>query len=179
VRSNHDDFVDRWIINADWKKNVKNSVEYMEYAKILLEDKAKDGIIPYILNQKFSDVKTLGRIDTFTVKKWELAVHGDYGQNGSKGSITQFRKLNTKLVTAHSHTPGRKDGALTVGTSTKKRLGYNLGASSWLNSHVIIHKDGKAQHINFMDGEYTTFNKSNQIEPLNKKGRIILTGTTK
>lgn len=156
VRSNHDDFVDRWIINADWKRNVQNSVEYMEYAKALLEDKAPNGIIPYIINQRFKDVVTLGRVDTFKVKKWELAVHGDYGLNGSRGSVTQFRKLNTKIVSAHSHTPGRKDGALIVGTLTKKRLGYNLGASSWFCSDVIIHKDGKAQHILFMDGEYTT-----------------------
>jgi len=161
VRSNHDDFVDRWIINTDWKKNIPNSVEYMEYTKALLEDKAPNGIIPYIINQRFKDVKTLGRMDSFKVKKWELGVHGDYGQNGSQGSITQFRKLNTKLVIGHSHTPGRKDGVLQVGTSTKKRLGYNLGASTWLNSHVIIHRDGKAQHVNFLDGEYTTFKMEN------------------
>lgn len=158
VRSNHDDFVDRWIINTDWKRNIPNSVEYMEYAKVLLEAKAPNGIIPYIINQKFSDVKTLGRMDSFKVMKWELAVHGDYGQNGSQGSITQFRRLNTKLVIGHSHTPGRKDGVLQVGTSTKKRLGYNLGASTWLNSHVIIHQDGKAQHVHFIEGEYSTFN---------------------
>jgi hypothetical protein len=130
----------------------------MEYAKVLLEAKAPNGIIPYIINQKFSDVKTLGRMDSFKVMKWELAVHGDYGQNGSQGSITQFRRLNTKLVIGHSHTPGRKDGVLQVGTSTKKRLGYNLGASTWLNSHVIIHQDGKAQHVHFIEGEYSNFN---------------------
>lgn len=157
VRSNHDDFVDRWIINTDWKRNIPNSVEYMEYAKVLLEGDAPSGIIPYIINKNFEDVKTLGRMDSFKVMKWELAVHGDYGQNGSQGSITQFRKLNTKLVIGHSHTPGRKDGVLQVGTSTKKRLGYNLGASTWLNSHVIIHNDGKAQHVHIADGQYTDF----------------------
>ena len=165
VRSNHDDFVDRWIINTDWKRNIPNSVEYMEYAKILLEAKAPNGIIPYIINQNFKDVKTLGRMDSFKVMRWELAVHGDYGQNGSQGSITQFRRLNTKLVIGHSHTPGRKDGVLQVGTSTKKRLGYNLGASTWLNSHVIIHQDGKAQHVHFIENEYSTF----EFEPKKHK----------
>jgi hypothetical protein len=158
VRGNHDDFVDRWIINSDWKKNIKNSVEYMEYTKILLENRAPQGIIPYIINRHFPEVRTLGRMDSFKVKNWELGVHGDYGQNGSWGSLSQFRNLNTKIVVAHYHTPGRKDGALAVGTSTKLRLGYNLGASTWLHSHVIIHKDGKAQHINFIgsSAEYTT-----------------------
>ena len=77
--------------------------------------------------------------------------------NGSRGSLLQFRKLNTKIVVGHYHSPERKDGALSVGTSTKLRLGYNLGPSSWLQGHVIIHNDGRAQHINFFDGEFTTF----------------------
>ena len=157
VRSNHDDFVDRWIINSDWKRNIKNSMEYMEYARVLLADEAPKGIVPYIIDKKFGkEIKTLGRMDSFKVKNWELGVHGDYGQNGSRGSLNQFRNLNTKIILAHYHTPGRKDGSLSVGTSTKLRLGYNLGASTWLHSHVIIHEDGKSQHITIIGGEYTT-----------------------
>lgn len=156
VRSNHDDFVDRWIINSDWKSNIKNSLEYMEYAKVLLENKAPKGIIPYIINSKFPEVITLGRDQSFKVKKWELGVHGDVGQNGSRGSLLQFRRLNTKIIVGHYHSPERKDGALSVGTSTKLRLDYNIGASNWFHSHVIIHQDGKCQHINFVDGQYTT-----------------------
>jgi hypothetical protein len=68
----------------------------------------------------------------------------------------QFRKLNTKIVVGHYHSPGRKDGALAVGTSTKLRVNYNIGPSGWLQSHVIIHHDSKAQHINFIKGEFTT-----------------------
>jgi len=158
VRSNHDDFVDRWIINSDWKKNIKNSLEYMEYARVLLANEAPKGIVPYVINQNFNNINALGRMDGYKVKGWELGVHGDYGQNGSRGSLNQFKNLNTKIVLAHYHTPGRKDGALSVGTSTKLRLGYNLGPSTWLHTHVIIHKDGKAQHINFIGkkAEYTT-----------------------
>lgn len=157
VRSNHDDFIDRWIINADWKKDIKNSMEYMEYTKVLLENKAPKGIIPYIIDSKFKDIKTLNRDESFVVKGWELGAHGDIGANGTRGSTTQFRKLNTKIIVGHTHTPNRKDGVLTVGTSTKLRLGYNIGPSSWLHSHVIIHKNGKAQHINISkNGTYTT-----------------------
>ena len=59
--------------------------------------------------------------------------------------------MNTKIIIGHYHTPGRKDGALAVGTSTTLKMGYNeKGTSSWLQSHVIVHKDGKAQHINFI-----------------------------
>lgn len=158
VRSNHDDFVDRWLKDTDWRKTVtlKNSLEYMQFAAALLSDAAPQGIIPYVIRQRYPLFKTLGRNDSFIVKGWELGQHGDIGSSGSRGSLVQFRKLNTKIVVGHYHSPGRKDGALAVGTSTHLRIGYNQGASGWLQSHVIIHQDGKAQHINFIKGEYTT-----------------------
>ena len=169
VRSNHDDFLDRWVKNEDWKRQPtpKNSPLYMEYSSILLKQYAEHpenvkGIIPSIINNKFPNFKTLGRRDSYKVLDWELGQHGDVGSNGSRGSLLQYRKLNTKIIVGHYHSPQRKDGALAVGTSTKLRVGYNNGPSSWLQSHVIIHKNGKAQHINFFknkNGEinYTTF----------------------
>lgn len=164
VRSNHDDFIDRWLKDTDWRKTVtfKNSLEYMEYASAILSGKAPNGIIPFLINQKYPHFKTLGRNDSFIVKGWELAQHGDIGLNGAKGTLSQFRKLNTKIIVGHYHSPERKDGALSVGTSSKLRLDYNFGASNWLHSHVIIHEDGKAQHINFINGEYTTAKKKNK-----------------
>ena len=108
------------------------------------------GVIPELINERFPNFITLGRNESYKVKNWELAQHGDIGSNGSRGSLLQFRNLNTKIIVGHYHSPGRKDGALSVGTSTKLRVGYNNGPSSWLQSHVIIHGDGRAQHINFM-----------------------------
>lgn len=158
VRSNHDDFVDRWLKNTDWRRTVtpKNSLEYMQYSSAILSGEAPNGIIPWVINNKYPSFITLGRSDSYMVNGWELGQHGDIGSNGSRGSLQQFRKLNSKIVVGHYHSPGRKDGALAVGTSTHLRVGYNIGASAWLQSHVIIHKDGKAQHINFIKGEYTT-----------------------
>lgn len=158
VRSNHDDFLDRWLKNTDWRKSntLKNSLEYMEYSAAILRGDAPDGIIPYLVNRAFPEFRTLGRSDSFVVNGWELGQHGDIGSNGSRGSLLQFRQLNTKIVVGHYHSPGRKDGALSVGTSTKLRVNYNVGPSSWLQSHVVIHTNGKAQHVNFINGEFTT-----------------------
>lgn len=158
VRSNHDDFLDRWLQTADWRKagTLKNSLEYMEYAALILSGKAQNGVIPYLIQQRFPNFITLNRNDSYIINDWELAQHGDVGANGSFGSIAQYRNLNTKIIVGHYHSPGRKDGVLAVGTSTKLRVNYNTGPSSWLQSHVIIHEDGKAQHINFINGEFTT-----------------------
>jgi len=158
VRSNHDDFLDRWLKGTDWRKatTMKNSIEYMEYSALLLKGQAPNGVIPYLINEKYPKYRTLGRSDSFVINGWELGQHGDVGSNGSRGSLLQFRKLNTKIVVGHYHSPGRKDGALAVGTSTKLRVNYNIGPSGWLQSHVLIHHDAKAQHINFIKGEFTT-----------------------
>lgn len=157
VRSNHDDFLDRWLKNVDWRKSntLKNSLEYMNYSALLLSNKT-ESVIPYLIKERFPNFITLSRNDSYIVKDWELAQHGDIGANGSKGSISQYRNLNTKIIVGHYHSPNRKDGALAVGTSTKLRVNYNIGPSSWLQSHVIIHQDGKAQHLNFTNGEFTT-----------------------
>ena len=158
VRSNHDDFLDRWLKNTDWRRATtpKNSLEYMKYSAAILSGDAPNGVIPWVINNKYPHFVTLGRSDSYMVNGWELGQHGDIGSGGSRGSLQQFRNLNTKIVVGHYHSPGRKDGALAVGTSTHLRVGYNIGASGWLHSHVIIHKNGKAQHVNLIKGEYTT-----------------------
>lgn len=162
VRSNHDDFLDRWLKNEDWKKQPtsKNSLLYMEYSSMLLKqyaNKKVKGVIPEVINKVYPKFITLGRSDSYKIKNWEVAQHGDIASNGSRGSLNNFRTLNTKIIVGHYHTPGRKDGALSVGTSTHLRVGYNIGASSWLQSHVIIHDDSRTQHINFVNGGFTTF----------------------
>ena len=164
ARANHDDFIDRWIIKQDWKKQPtpKNYRLYSKFMDMMLEEAELNphdpkGVIPKLFQEKYPEFITLGRRDSYKVGAWEVGQHGDIGSNGSRGSLQQYRKLNTKIIVGHYHSPGRMDGALAVGTSTHLRVGYNMGPSSWLQSHVIIHENGKAQHINFINGEFTTF----------------------
>lgn len=159
VRSNHDDFLDRWLKRIDWRKasTMKNTLPYFKFSILLAERKAPKGIIPYVINEKYPNMITLGRSDSHRVYNWEVGQHGDVGASGSRGSANQFRRLNTKMIIAHSHSPNRKDGVIQVGTSTHLRVGYNIGPSSWLQSHAIIHSDGKAQQIDFIGGEFSTF----------------------
>lgn len=159
VQSNHNDRFDRWVINQDWKKDIKNAIPYLKYTTATLEGKASKGVIAYVIENEFSsdEVLCLDYDDSFTINGYELAHHGHLGSNGSRGSVEQFRKMSTKMVLGHYHTPSRMDKVLSVGTSSHLREGYNKGASSWLNAHAIIHKNGTAQHIIFVNGEYTTF----------------------
>jgi hypothetical protein len=162
VRSNHDDFIDRWLKNEDWRKQPtrKNSRVYMKYSTLLLDQYAEGndvkGVIPALINERFPKFITLGRSSSYKSLGFELGQHGDIGANGSRGSLNQFRKLNTKMVVGHYHSPGRKDNVFAVGTTTKLRVGYNIGPSSWLQTHVIIHEDGSAQHIHYINNGFST-----------------------
>lgn len=161
VQSNHNDRFDRWIINQDWKKDIPNAIPYMRYTLATLEGKAKKGILAYYLESEFksSELVCLDYDDSYIYNGIELAHHGHIGANGSKGSIEQFRKMSTKMIVGHYHKPMRLDKVMAVGTSTHLREGYNKGASDWMNSHIIVHKNGTAQHIIFIKGEFTTFKR--------------------
>lgn len=155
VRSNHDDFLCRFLKNTDWRVS-PNKKLYWELGSIMADGRAPEGILPYLLNSRYTNVTALGYNSSFRIKDWEVGMHGNLGTNGSRGSLNQFKSLNTKTITGHSHVPGREDGAISVGTLTKRRLGYNQGLSSWFESIVVIYPNGKSQHVNFIKGKFTT-----------------------
>ena len=156
VRGNHDVFFDRFLME-DWRK-LPDKLLYLKYASILGQGLAPKGIIPYIIDQHFNgEVRSLGIDDSYSVLGWELGVHGHRGAHGSMGSPIQFKNLNVKTVTGHTHVPTRIDGHLSVGTLTYLKLDYNEGMSGWMQSNVVIYPNGKAQHLHLMNGKFTNF----------------------
>lgn len=163
IRSNHDEHIDRFLNETDWRRmtTFKNAIPYMELSLVKLKGGMKNGVIPYIINKSYPKIKCLGYKDDLIIKGWQCGMHGHIGASGSRGSLEQFSKLSSKSITAHSHKIGRIGGAVAVGTSTFLRVRYNNGPSSWINSHGIINKLGKFQHIVFIHTgknkvEYTT-----------------------
>jgi hypothetical protein len=162
VKSNHDTHIDQFLASTDWRKmtTLKNALPYMEYATAMLKGEAPNGIVPYLINKRFPHFKCLTDDCNVTVKGYLMSVHGHLGASGSKGSVQQFSRLSTKSVTGHSHTIARIGGAVSVGTSTHLRVGYNKSFSSWVQAHGIVNRLGKFQHIVFFktkDGlEYTS-----------------------
>tara|TARA_R110002126_G_scaffold50551_4_gene139227 strand:- start:8108 stop:9679 length:1572 start_codon:yes stop_codon:yes gene_type:complete len=156
VRSNHDDFLDRWLKSVDWRK-ARNKRMFLYGAQILANQPIaqKKGVISFLIEDAFGDqVKTLGLDDSYRVLDWELGVHGHVGANGSRGSANQYKQMNTKMITGHTHSPSRTDGHMCVGTLSGLRVGYNKGASSWMHANALIYKDGKAQLIYIVKGKY-------------------------
>lgn len=157
VNSNHDAWIESYLINSDWKKDIPNALQYMKYATTMLNGEAPKGVFASIVDSEIGGkMKTLALDESYRIGEWEYGVHGHEGTNGSRGNPNQFKKLSTKMITGHTHSPSRIDGVVTVGTSTFLRVGYNTGASGWLQSHAISHADGKVQQIHVINHKFTT-----------------------
>ena len=156
VKSNHCVFIDRWIGSNDWRRS-RNKRMYLELAYNIMNDTDKKGILPmYLKMMGVKNANCLGINDSFRILGWELGVHGHLGTNGSRGGAMQFKNLNTKLITGHSHTCERIDGLVTVGTMTKLRMNYNNGLSSWNHANAVIYPNGKTQLVIINNNKYTT-----------------------
>lgn len=155
VRSNHCEFIDRWIINEDWRKT-NNKKLYLKFAHLIAQGDIKKGVVPYVLENGASNIVGLSLDESLNILGWELGSHGHIGVHGSRASVNQLKTLPMKTVTGHTHVPSRTDGHLCVGTLTELRVGYNKGFSGWLHSNVVIYPNGKASHIHIINGKYTT-----------------------
>lgn len=153
VASNHNDFLDRWLMSNDWRTSINKEL-YLKLAALKVQHPDKS-IISTLLSE-FSNVKSIEYGDSYRLNDIELALHGDRGSNGSRGSANQFKSLNTKTVTAHTHSPSRQLGSVVAGTSTKLDLGYNKGLCGWMQSDVIIYPNGKTAIVNFINGKFST-----------------------
>ena len=155
VQSNHNEFIDRWLRNEDWRKT-KNKKLYLEFSNVVANGLAPKGILAYYLKNHVTNLKSLGLDESYNVLGFELGMHSHVGVHGSRSSPIQLKNLPMKSVVGHSHVPHRFDGSLSVGTLTKLRLSYNHGCSAWLHSNVVIYPNGKASHLNIINGKFTT-----------------------
>lgn len=152
--ANHNDWLDQWLDKTDWRKE-RNKKAYLKYANVKAENKAKKGLVAYLLDKEFGEqVTTLDYNGSYRVLGWELAMHYDKGANGSRGSATQFKNLNTKSIGGHGHAAFRLDGSIAVGTLTNMDMGYNKGLSSWTVTNALVYPDSKAQQVHFVNGKF-------------------------
>jgi len=147
ISSNHDDMLDRAMVQGDWRDNLKNAEIFLKMLKLKLSGKANNGIIPYCINKKFNYIQALGINSSYMKYGVELGLHGHKGPNGSKGSINSFSKLSTKTIIGHSHSPAIKGGCYQVGVACKMDHQYNSGLTGWAYASCTLNKHGKRQMI--------------------------------
>lgn len=162
VASNHDDFLRRWIVDTDWRDDPVNAEFYLTTALEMVKGtklndsgtSAPDPFAYWIKRAGHPAIRVLAVDEAFQLGGVDLGQHGELGPNGVRGSIKNLRRIGARSIIGHSHVPGIDEGAMQVGTSTRLRLEYNAGPSSWLNAHAILHEDGKRQLIFIIDGQW-------------------------
>ena len=144
VRSNHDDFLEKYIQH---KMFIDDPLNFLFTCKIIaniVDERSiplKEALL--LIGELPSNVRFMQRDESYRVYGVELANHGHLGANGSRGTPAQFDRLNLKMITGHTHSPKLMENGMVVGTSTRLRLNYTVGASSWLQAHGILYSNGK------------------------------------
>jgi len=158
VASNHHEHVERWLNETDWRTDLENARIYHEmWSAILKTADHGERLDPFVWWMKRlvgSDTKWLSRRDKVMICGIMVNMHGDAGPNGSKGNLSNLKNIGVKSIIGHTHSPGIDKGAYQVGTSTIFDLPYTRGPSSWLNTHAIIHPNGKRQLIHIIRGKW-------------------------
>lgn len=160
VASNHNEHLIRWLNETKIEHCPQNALIYhklmFEMLFAISEDREVEPFNWFVteLIGDQCDIKFLNRTESFKIHNIELGYHGDVGPNGSRGSRDALSKLPSKTIIGHSHSPGISGGCYQVGTSGDLKMDYCRGPSSWMHSHVIVHKNGKRQLVNIIRGKW-------------------------
>ena len=155
VRSNHDEFLDRYLEEGDFEDQNRLLATQLQVA-------AMEGKDPLKFAMETMGLKDNGRIiwldrdQDFKVsaRKIEIGAHGDLGANGARGSSQGMLKAYGACTYGHCHYPEINHDAWSVGTSSRMDLDYKRGASSWMHSHQVIYSNGSRQIINVINGKW-------------------------
>ncbi len=154
VRSNHDDFLDRYLQDGAYLHDPAN----LDIAAKLVNAMLK-GLNPVRAGVELSTtlpshVKWLKYDEDYKIAGVECGAHGHRGANGSKGNLRAMENAYGNSISGHAHTPEILRGAFQVGTCSKLKLSYNIGPSSWLHASALIYANGQRQILNVIDGKW-------------------------
>jgi hypothetical protein len=166
VDSNHDNAMERWLREADYKSDPINAVFFLkaQLRKYQAIEKREAGfhMIEWALRDHLSckkDIQFLREDESFVICRdahggIECGMHGHLGPDGARGAPLGLARMGRKANTGHTHKAGIIDGLYVAGTSSELDLGYNKGPSSWSHSHIVTYKNGKRAIITMWDGAW-------------------------
>lgn len=161
VDSNHHEHLDRYLEEGRYATDKINLRYSLDIVKAMLDGETIP--LKFMIEEQTpfrnkDKVKWLEPDEDFDYYGIEVSQHGARGANGSRGNLQIFRKAYKKSMSAHTHQPRIFRGAVSVGTSSKLKLNYNKGLSSWVQGVGVIYENGTYQLINIVQnkkGNYT------------------------
>jgi hypothetical protein len=161
VDSNHDQATERWLKDADYKKDPVNAIFYLEatlatYRAIEALDESFH-LVEWALKSLGAPdgIRFLRLDESFTVCGIQMGEHGHNGTNGARGGPNSLKKLGEKINIGHCHSAYISNGLYAAGMNGKMDQGYNKGHSSWSASDIGTYPNGKRVMITKkeIDGE--------------------------
>lgn len=165
ANSNHDNMVDRWLREGDYKIDPVNAVFFLEtqlamYKALERQDRRFLTVENAMRNRGCrKEVRWMREDESYIICRdskggIEIGAHGHLGPNGARGSAANLAKMSRRMNRGHSHQADITDGVYTAGTSSKLDLGYNRGPGAWSHSFVVTYTNGKRQIITVYDGKW-------------------------
>lgn len=163
VESNHDLALSRWLDDPKYKPQTDpaNAELYFklnaaQYEAVRTKDDTFN-MLDYALRvysgYEFNAI-FLVTDQSFPIAGVETGMHGHTGANGSRGTPKQFKKFGIPLNTGHTHTPSIYGKCYTAGVTGSLDMGYNQGASSWCQTHIITYANGQRTLIDYVNGKF-------------------------
>lgn len=165
VDSNHDNALERWLREADYRTDPENALFFLEcqldkYRAIDRDDESHHVLREALRREGLSDaILFLGPDDSFVLCDEgsggiECGMHGHLGPNGSRGSPLGLSRMGRRANTGHTHSAEIVDGLYVAGTMSRLRLDYNRGPSSWSHSFIVTYPNGKRTIITCYNGKW-------------------------
>lgn len=156
VKSNHDDFLERYLQDGRFMKDHENLQISLELADKMINgiDPISYGVSKFLTSSINKKLRWLKRDEDFKIADIQCGAHGDKGPNGAKGTLANHEASYGACVIGHSHTPGILREAWQVGTSSYLKLEYNEGPSSWMHCSALIYQNGSRQLIMPINGKW-------------------------
>lgn len=158
VRSNHDEFLERWLERCDPSTDPTNALYYHRLWAKRLDYYDAHGEWPNLfeLQAKEFGFKTrfLKRDESFMLQGVEHGFHGDKGISGARGNTAAYAKVGVKVTKGHDHTPTIRDGVYSAGVTARIAQGWNHLPATWLNAHVVQYHNGKRAIVVIVKGDF-------------------------
>lgn len=162
VNSNHDDALEKWLREADFRADPVNAVFYLEaqLAKYRALEAGKDHhTLEWAVRRAGHEGGRFLREDeSFVICQEhggiECGMHGHLGPNGRRGTPQSLARIGRRANTAHTHSAGIIDGLYTAGTSAALDQEYNRGPSSWSRSHIVTYENSKRAILTEWNGKW-------------------------
>jgi hypothetical protein len=140
VSSNHHDHVAKWL-NGGKINNIQNTELYHEIWLSVIRNPTKSAFECAIHAVSGIWVTVPGR-EGYRSHNIELALHGDKGASGSRGSLRGFASFSNKTISGHSHQPGIFKGSYKVGTTGPVAPGYAQSYNATMLCHALVYSNG-------------------------------------